>query len=71
MTGCSVVGAGKVCLVILAVVGIASCLPDREDAQAEIGQLRQLAAKGEMDDLADALDRSMVAIHAGEFITEG
>ena len=55
------------CLVILAVLGITSCKPGGGELQAEIDQLRQLAAKGEMAELADLLDRSMVKIPAGDF----
>lgn len=55
-------------LVILAVLGIDSCKPGGGEIPAEIDQLRQLAAKGDMEELANLLDQSVVEIPAGEFI---
>lgn len=67
MFGCSRVGAGWVYLVILAALSVVSCKPGKGCVQAEIDQMRRLAAKGDMDELANTLDRSMVKIPAGEF----
>ncbi len=52
---------------ILAAWFLVCCRSAITDLQAEIVYLRRLAARGDLDRLADTLDSSMVLIPAGEF----